>query len=145
MTASETDLATALDLWQGWLELWNGDLAQAERIVAPGLVTHAALVGGGTGIPGRDGLVGWIRMLRDLLSEPVFSVEVGPVTDGRLLGGRWSVAGHYAGGFPGATAAVGTPMSFTGTDTLRIEDGRLAEYWLNSDTHVMLAQLGVRG
>jgi hypothetical protein len=30
-----------------------------------------------------------------------------------------------------------------GTDLLRIEDHRSAEYWVNSDVHVLLAQLAV--
>lgn len=42
---------------------------------------------------------------------------------------------------PGATAAVGTPVAFAGTDILRIKDGRITDYWLNSDVHVMAAQL----
>ena len=44
---------------------------------------------------------------------------------------------------PGGTAAPGSPVDFTGTDILRIEGGLLAEYWLNSDVHVMAAQLGM--
>jgi hypothetical protein len=43
----------------------------------------------------------------------------------------------------GATAAPGSPVDFTGTDILHIEGGLLAEYWLNSDVHVMAAQLGM--
>lgn len=38
---------------------------------------------------------------------------------------------------------IGTPVAFTGTDVLRIADGRLAEYWVNSDIHVLLADLQV--
>lgn len=50
-------------------------------------------------------------------------------------------SGSYAGGMPGATAAVGTSVAFAGTDILRIKDGRITDYWLNSDVHVMAAQL----
>ena len=54
-----------------------------------------------------------------------------------------NAAGHYGGGFPGATAPVGTPIGFTGTDLLRAQDGLLAEYWVNSDIHVLLTQLQI--
>ena len=50
---------------------------------------------------------------------------------------------QYAGGMPAATAAPGSQVDFTGTDVFRIDNGLLAEYWLNSDVHVMVAQLGM--
>ena len=70
------------------------------------------------------------------------SAPQGPLHDGDFLIGRWRADGHYAGGFPGATAAEGTPIAFTGTDILRRHDGRLVEYWLNGDTLDLLRQLG---
>ena len=43
---------------------------------------------------------------------------------------RWKAHGTYGGGFPAAAPdAVGRHVTFTGTDTLRIADGKLAEYW----------------
>lgn len=44
-------------------------------------------------------------------------------------------------GFPGAKAEPGTVVTFTGTDTLLMRDGRFVEYWLNSDGLHMLRQL----
>lgn len=38
---------------------------------------------------------------------------------------------------------LGAPVEFTGTIFLRLVDGRIDEYWINSDVHVMLAQLKV--
>jgi hypothetical protein len=44
---------------------------------------------------------------------------------------RWKAHGTYIGGFPGAAPeAVGREVTFTGTATLRIAGGMLAEYWL---------------
>ena len=58
---------------------------------------------------------------------------------------RWKARGTYDGGFPGASAeAVGRTISFTGTGTLRIADGKLAEYWLNAGSMLFSQQLGVR-
>jgi predicted ester cyclase len=83
-----------------------------------------------------------IAQIRGALPDLTFTTEVGPLRDGDFLIGRWRADGHYVGGFPGATAAVGTPVAFTGTDILRLRDGRLAEYWLNGDTLDLLRQLG---
>jgi hypothetical protein len=50
-----------------------------------------------------------------------------------------------AGGLPGASPdAVGREITFTGTDTLRIADGKLAEYWANADSLLFFQQLGIR-
>jgi hypothetical protein len=58
---------------------------------------------------------------------------------------RWKAQGTYQGGFPGAPSeAVGREVTFTGTDTLRIADGKLAEYWANADSLLFFQQLGVR-
>lgn len=32
-------------------------------------------------------------------------------------------------------------VTFTGTDTLRMRDGRFVEYWVNTDTLQLLTQL----
>jgi hypothetical protein len=63
----------------------------------------------------------------------------------RAPGRAWKARGTYQGGFPGAPSeAVGQEVSFTGTDTLRIADGKLAEYWANADSLLFFQQLGVR-
>ena len=140
--AAHSDTAKAL--WVRWGALWNGDISQAEQILTADFTVHAALVGvDDRAVQGRRGLAGWVTLLRAALGEPTFTVEVGPVIDGNLICGRWHVHGQYAGGMPGATATPGTPVDFAGTDMLRIDDGRLAEYWLNSDVHIMAAQLGM--
>ena len=72
-----------------------------------------------------------------------FTVQVGPIVDGDRIALRWRAVGSYAGGMPGAAAPIGTPVDFTGTDLLRVRRGRIAEYWVNTDVHVLLAQLQV--
>jgi hypothetical protein len=144
MNTAATSRDAALALWQGWGELWNGDLSQAEQILASGLTVHAAIVGvDGAAVQGRSGVADWVALLRKALGEPAFTIEVGPIIDGNLICGRWHLQGQYAGGMPGATAALGSQVDFAGTDILRIDNGLLAEYWLNSDVHVMAAQLGM--
>jgi hypothetical protein len=138
------DKLMTTEILDAWLNLWNGDLSIAPRLLTPDFHLHAALVGGGdmSDLKGPDGLTGWISQIR-AACDVTYAVQVGPITQGDMLAVRWTCTGTYRGGFPGATAEIGTPIDFTGTDVLRIADGRLAEYWVNSDMHVLLAQLKV--
>ena len=129
-----------------WRQLWSGDLAQLDTIVAENFVAHAALVGMGEGaLRGRAALGQWIGGLHAAMTGLVFGIEVGPVTDANNLVIRWRARGTYRGGFPGASdAAIGREVNFTGTDILRVANGRIAEYWVNSDTLLLMQQLGVQ-
>ncbi|PPK68581.1 ester cyclase [Actinokineospora auranticolor] len=133
-------------LLDNWLALWNGDYILAYRLVTNDFTVHAALLDGGDGsaLNGPTGLVGWITKTRAAFPDLRFTVEVGPIADGDHVALRWVATGTYDGGFPGATARPGTPVRFTGTDFLRMAGDRIAEYWLNSDTHLLVTQLGVR-
>ena len=61
----------------------NGDLSQAEQILAADITVNAAIVGvDGAWVQGRQGVAGWVALLRKALGEPVFTLEVGPIIDG---------------------------------------------------------------
>ncbi|MFB8275335.1 ester cyclase [Nocardia colli] len=137
---------TAQQLVDGWLALWNGDYSSVSDIVASEFGVHAAMLDGtdGSAVRGPDGLVDWIAQIRAAFTELVFTVQVGPIIDRDQLALRWIAVGTYGGGFPGATAPAGTAIRFTGTDILRIEQDLIVEYWVNSDTHVLLGSLGVQ-
>jgi predicted ester cyclase len=137
--------ATIAGLVGGWLQLWNGDLGRAREIVTPTFRVHAAMMDGGDGsaVSGPDSLAGWIGQTRAAFADLTFTIMVGPIVQNDLVALRWSAEGTYGGGFPGATAEVGAPVAFTGTDLLRVADDRFVEYWVNSDIHVLLAQLKV--
>ena len=141
-----TNLANAA-FAEPWRRLWNGDLGQLDTLIAEDFVAHAALTGG-TGddtLRGRAALGQWIGGLHAMMTGLHSGVEVGPVTDADYLVIRWRARGTYRGGLPGASAAaIGREVSFTGTDILRVADGRLAEYWVNSDTLLLMQQLGVQ-
>ena len=130
-----------------WKDLWNGDLSLTGKIIAEDFTAHAAPITG-TGpdeIRGRDALNAWVSGIHAILPDLNFTIDVGPVTDEEHLVVRWKAHGTYGGGFPGAPAeAIGRRVTFTGTDTLRIADGKLAEYWANADSLLFFQQLGVR-
>jgi len=130
-----------------WKDLWNGDLSVTDKIIAEDFVAHAAPITG-TGpdeIRGRDALNAWVGGIHALLADLNFAIEVGPITDEEHLVVRWKAHGTYRGGFPGAAPeAIGRQVTFTGTDTLRIVGGQLAEYWANADSLLFFQQLGIR-
>lgn len=132
-------------LVDAWLKLWNGDYSQADHLIASDFRMHAAMLDGGDGsaVKGPKGLVGWIIQTRAAVPDLKFSVQVGPIIDENRIAVRWYAEGTYQGGFPGATAPPGTAVAFTGSDLLRVQNGRLAEYWVNSDTLVLVTQLRV--
>jgi predicted ester cyclase len=138
--------AAVAALAEPWRELWNGDLTLTDQIIHPDFVAHAAPITGGAAgdINGRDALNAWVGGINALFPDLDFAFDVGPFTDGDHLVVRWKAQGTYAGGFPGASAeAIGNRVVFYGTDTLRVEDGQLVEYWANADSLWFLQQLGV--
>ncbi|SCG77969.1 ester cyclase [Micromonospora rifamycinica] len=131
---------------RAWVQLWNGDYALAGRIVSPDVRVRAALLDGGDGsaVRGPAGMVDLIGQIRGAFPDLRFTVEVGPIVDGDHVVVRWVADGTYGGGFPGATAAPGTTVRFTGTDILRVRHGLITDYWLNADTLLLTTQLGVK-
>ena len=141
------DRASNAALAEPWKDLWNGDLTLTDKIIAEDFVAHAApLTGTGSDlIRGREALNGWVTGIHAILPDLSFEIEVGPIADDDHMAVRWKARGTYGGGFRGASPdAVGREITFTGTDTLRIADGMLAEYWANADSLLFFQQLGIR-
>jgi predicted ester cyclase len=136
---------TNKELWQSWLELWNGDLDTADTLIAPSFVAHFAPIGSSPAeVRGPEGLKQWIGGILAAFTDYQFSTEVGPLAEGDLMAGRWIFQATYQGGIPGAAPdAVGNQVEYAGIDIVRIEAGQIAEYWLCADTLVLLQQVGV--
>lgn len=132
--------------WTNWISLWNGDYNLASEIVASKFNLHASLLGGqdSANFNSPAKLVSLIEQIRTAIPDLIFTVKVGPIIAGGHIVGHWNAVGHYAGLFPGAAAEVGTKVSFNGTDILRIEDSKVAEYWLVSDNLSLTTQLGIQ-
>lgn len=129
-----------------WAAVWNGDLSLTPATVHEDFVSHAAPLLGGPPADaiGRDHLDAWVAGIRAAIPDLVFTVQVGPVVDDPYVTVRWLARGTYAGGIPGsAPEAVGRVVTFSGTDTLRVRDGRIAEYWANADSLWAAQQLGL--
>ena len=134
-------------LWSQWSDLWNGDLAIANQIIAPSFVAHFAPAGNTTpeNVHGPDGVAGWISQSFAAYSTYSVTTIVGPIIDGNMMAGRWTISGTHQGKAAGAippTPAAGNDVFFDGTDMLRVEGGQLVEYWVSSDTLSLLQQIG---
>jgi predicted ester cyclase len=95
-------------------------------------------------VRGPEGLKQWIGGVLAPFSGHRFTTTVGPLADGDTVAGRWVFRATYGGGFPGAAPeAVGREVEYAGIDILRVEGGRVVEYWLCADVLQLLQQLGV--
>lgn len=138
---------TTTEVADRWIDAWNGDLDVIPGLVAEHFVSHAAPLTGGAAADsvGRDLLSGWISGAQGLFQGLRFIVQVGPLRDGDMIVLRWQADANYTGGFPGGDSpADPRPIRFYGTDTLRIEEGKIAEYWANTDSLWIAQQAGVR-
>ena len=142
-TTPDRDAATALVA--SWVALWNGDYDIAEKLISDDNRVHAAMFDGGDGsaVGGVSGMKNLVTQMRSLMSDLVFTIDVGPIVDGDHVAVRWVATGHYGGGVPGAGAPVGTAVTFHGTDILRVTNNQVVEYWLNADTLDLMTQLQV--
>jgi hypothetical protein len=131
------------DLWRDGAPLE----ALAEELAAPDFVVHQARLDGAPSEAER-GPAALAKLVGEglaLFSGVSVTVDAGPVVGDDKVAARWTFRGTYRGGVPGATAAAGTEVAFSGIDLFRVEDGRLAEYWVSSDGAHLMAQLGVGG
>lgn len=131
-------------LYEQWMAMWNGDLSLASDIVAEGCIVHQAPFGAGEPMEfrGPEGIARMVEMGRAPFDEFSVKTEVGPLAEGALVAARWAGSGRYRGGLPGATAAAGTIVTYSGMDLFRIEEGKIAEYWVSADVYALMAQLG---
>ncbi|CAA9510793.1 MAG: hypothetical protein AVDCRST_MAG12-3206 [uncultured Rubrobacteraceae bacterium] len=131
-------------LWRSWQDLWNGDLAVADEIIAPDFVAHFAPMGNSPGeVRGPEALKQWIDGSLAAFADHGFTTVVGPLVDGDMVSGRWVFRAVYQGGIPGTPPeAIGGNVEYAGIDIFRVESGKIAEYWLCADILVMLQQIG---
>ncbi|MEO3824308.1 ester cyclase [Actinomadura sp. B10D3] len=130
----------ALDaLYRRWLfEVWGGDHAAAAEILTPGFTGHWPNLE----VHGPAEAAEQVRRSHAYFTDVRVTLDVGPVVGGGMVAAGWSFHGSYRGGIPGATAEPGTPVSFSGQDIFRAEDGRFAEYWVVSDALGLMTALG---
>jgi steroid delta-isomerase-like uncharacterized protein len=122
-------------------EAWNGgNLAVTEELVSPDAVDHDPARP--RGLPqGREGLKQTISMYRDAFPDLKLSID-DLLAQGDKVVWRWHAEGTHTGEYQGLLP-TGRRGEVTGISIARMEDGRVAETWIEWDNFGLLQQLGM--
>jgi len=118
--------------------LSKGNPTAAAAIVSADFVAHHPQFA--EGIRGPDSLMTIVGTFRAAFPDLAYSVEE-LVEEGDLVAARWSATGTHRGPFLNHPA-TGRACSVGGMDLFRVDAGRLAETWVNSDFLGLLQQIG---
>lgn len=121
-----------LEVWGQW------DFEAEKETVAEDLVDHNAA----PGLPsGREGHHQFLVMCRQAF--PQFDVTIDElIAEGDKVAYQWTAVGTHEGEFMGIPA-TGKEVTVTGSDIVRMEDGKIAEAWHVEDNLGLMQQLGV--
>lgn len=133
-------LVTAADVARGFYESYNQkdlDISWAQYI-SPALVNHA--------MGGTYDSNGWREADKALVRGfPDLSLRVlDQVAEGDKVATRWIVTGTHSGEFMGIPA-TGRTAALTATSVDRVQDGKIAEHWLEVDFTGFVQQLTAGG
>lgn len=121
-----------------WEEVWNQKrLNMLEEFVAPVHTIH--LPGGQAHRP--PSIPVWVDQAMISFPDVHFTLE-DMIAEGDRVATRWSYLATHTGPFLGIPP-TGRQVTDSGTTTVRIEDGKIAEMWVNQDSLGLLQQLGV--
>jgi steroid delta-isomerase-like uncharacterized protein len=120
-------------------ELWGGgDLAVADEILSPDFVGHAP---GARDLKGRDELKGLVGAYRAGFPELAVSVR-NQLGEGDKVVTEFDMSGRHTGKWMGVPA-TGRSLSLSGQAFSRLQDGLIAEQWLEWERRKLLEQLGL--
>ncbi|MFG2994185.1 hypothetical protein ACGFZK_33650 [Streptomyces sp. NPDC048257] len=117
-------------LVERWTALWNGDVALAEQILAPGFRLHFADDFDGNGSAhtfGQDELTAFISVNSHALTGLTFAAEAAPLVDSERgeMACRWSES-HTDGE---------DVVVKSGIDMFAVTDGRISAVWSLTGNH----------
>jgi predicted ester cyclase len=116
----------------------HGNPDVVDELAAPDFVVHdPSSEVGEVDVQGVKGSISWSHS-----AFPGLRVKIeDQVAEGDKVATRWRVRGTHQGEMMGA-APTGNEVTFTGTQTDYISDGKIVESWSNWDTLGMLKQIG---
>ena len=120
-------------------EFWNtGNLGAIDELYTPGFVSHDP-----NGL--HDGDLAAFRQSAGMICAafPDLALTIEDlIAEGDRVVKRWTARCTHQGEFMGIPP-TGNKMEITGTSTYRVERGKFAECWWNTDSLTMMQQLGV--
>jgi steroid delta-isomerase-like uncharacterized protein len=119
---------------------WNkGDVR--EDLLADGAIDHSQVGGKTVSEPGAGSFKHIVGMFRGAMPDVKLTIEDQIYTVDKVVH-RWRLNGTDTGGVMGMPPS-GKALEMTGTTTVRMKDGKIAERWANVDELGLLQQLGV--
>ena len=115
----------------------GGDLAAANDLLADDFALHTPLPSA-PGIQGMDDVITACRAAFEHLNVTVEDM----VAEGDRVAARFTARGVHRGVFMGLPA-TGKPITMTGMEIFRIENGKIAELWGEANLLGLMQQLGI--
>ncbi|MFQ5341317.1 MAG: ester cyclase [Anaerolineae bacterium] len=119
-------------------EAWNkGNLDVIDELLSPDYVLHIDA----PGVPGREGYKQAVNMHRTAFSDFHFTIE-DMIAEGDKVVLRATLRGKHTGEFLGI-GPTGKQATYTAISIRRIEAGRIAEEWVETDMLGLMQHFGV--
>lgn len=115
----------------------KGNLAAADDLLSPNFALHTPL----PSAPGIQGIKDIIAACRAAFEHLNVTVE-DMVAEGDRVAARFTANGIHKGSFMNLPP-TGKPITMTGIEIFRIEDGRIAELWGEANLVGLMVQLGI--
>lgn len=119
---------------------WNTGNVRAD-LLTPDALDHSFVGGKSKTEPGVGSFQHIVGMFRHAMPDIHLTV-LDQIYAANKVVHRWSLTGTDTGGVMGMPPS-GKSLTFTGTTTVRMADGKIAERWANVDELGLLQQLGV--
>ncbi len=115
----------------------GGNMNAANALLSPDFTMHTPLPAS-PGIKGINEVVAACRAAFEHLSVTVEDL----VADGDKVAARFTARGVHKGEFMGLPP-TGKPITMTGIEIFRIEDGKIAELWGEANLLGLMQQVGI--
>jgi steroid delta-isomerase-like uncharacterized protein len=115
----------------------KGNLAAAGELLSPNFSLHTPLPSS----PGIQGMKEIITACRAAFEHLDVTVE-DMVAEGDKVAARFTACGTHQGSFMNLPP-TGKPITMTGIEIFRIEDGKIAELWGEANLLGLMVQLGI--
>ncbi len=115
----------------------RGDMSAAKELLAPNFVLHLPLPAA-VGVQGISDVVTACREAFEHLNVTVEDM----VAEGDRVAARFTARGVHKGQFMGLPP-TGKPITMTGIEIFRIENGKIAELWGEANLLGLMQQLGI--
>lgn len=115
----------------------RGDLAAANELLSPNFSLHVPLPSA-PGIQGMDDIITACRAAFEHLNITVEDV----IASGNMVAARFTARGVHKRSFMNLPP-TGKPITMTGIEIFRIEDGKIAELWGEANILGLMVQLGI--